>query len=85
MRFDDLIASITPEIYDRLKRAVELGKWDNGVKLTSEQLQQSLQAIIAYDAKHTEESGRVGYIEPKQHSSCAKPEDDEWQALKIHE
>lgn len=85
MTLDELIDSITPEIYERLKRAVEIGKWDNGVGLTADQRQQSLQALIAYDAKRSPKSDRVGYIEPKNHSACDQSDDDQWQPLNIQD
>lgn len=85
MKFDQLIASITPEIYQRLKRAVELGKWDNGAVLTAEQRESCMQAVIAYDAKHQDESERVGYIEPKPHSACGSSDEEEWQTIKFDE
>lgn len=85
MTFDELIASITPEIYDRLKRAVELGKWDNGVRLTEEQTEQSMRAIIAYDLKYQEETQRVGYITPKEHTPCDTTDDEDWQPIQIRD
>ncbi|EIR01882.1 hypothetical protein YPPY04_2519, partial [Yersinia pestis PY-04] len=36
MELEDLISVMTPEIYQRLVQAVELGKWPDGVALTSE-------------------------------------------------
>lgn len=65
MDFQKLIDSITPDIYENLKRAVETGKWPDGNPLTPEQREHSLQAIIAYDARHKNEEERVGYIPPK--------------------
>lgn len=65
MDFQKLIESITPEIYNNLKRAVELGKWPDGSSLTAEQKKNSLQVIIAYDARHKPEEDRIGYIPPK--------------------
>ena len=50
-----LIDSITPEIHENLKTAVEIGRWANGDRLTPEQLEHSLQAIIAYEARHLSE------------------------------
>ncbi|MEQ9565633.1 MAG: DUF1315 family protein [Pseudomonadales bacterium] len=44
---DKLVNTITPDIYDRLKKAVELGRWENGVKLTGQQVSDSLQLLIA--------------------------------------
>lgn len=63
MDFEALIQSITPEIYQNLKRAVELGKWPDGTPLTKEQLEMSMQAIIAYDHEHHSEEQRVGFID----------------------
>ena len=82
MTLDELIASITPDIYQRIKRAVEIGKWDNGAPLSDEQREQCLQAIIVYDDKHKSESERVGYVEPKPHTQCDEPA-DEWQKINI--
>jgi len=58
-----LVDSITPEIHENLKTAVETGRWGNGDKLTPEQVANSLQAIIAYEARNLSEEQRVGYID----------------------
>jgi uncharacterized protein YeaC (DUF1315 family) len=63
MDFNQLIANITPEIYTRLKRAVEIGRWPDGRRLTDEQRELSLQAIIAWEAMYLPESERTGYID----------------------
>jgi len=69
MNFDDLIKSITPEIYENLKRAVELGKWPDGNKLTEPQRDSCLQAIIAWEAKNIADlTQHTGYVPPKQGS-----------------
>lgn len=70
MNFNDLFDSITPEIYQSLKRAVELGKWPNGEKLTREQRDNCMQAVIAYELKNLPEEQRSGYIPPKSHTHC---------------
>lgn len=63
MTFDEMIASITPETYEALKRAVELGKWHDGTRLTPEQRAHCLQAVIAYGERNLPEHERVGYID----------------------
>lgn len=63
MDFHAMIQSMTPEIYERLKRAIELGKWENGVLLTKDQLETCMQAIIAYDHEYIQEEQRIGYID----------------------
>ncbi|HET8710272.1 MAG TPA: DUF1315 family protein, partial [Spongiibacteraceae bacterium] len=45
------------------RTAVEIGKWPDGRKLTSEQRELCLQAIIAYEAKHIPETERTGFID----------------------
>lgn len=62
MKFEDLVTSMTPTIYENIKRAVELGKWPNGLKLTDEQRNTCMQAIIAYDNKNTKREEQTGYI-----------------------
>ena len=58
-----MIEAMTPDMYQRLKTAVELGKWPDGRRLTPEQRQHSLQAVIAWGEKYLPESERVGYID----------------------
>ena len=70
MDYQQLLDSITPEVYENLKRAVELGKWPDGKRLTEEQRQTSMQAVIAYELKHLSEDQRSGYIPPKPHTHC---------------
>lgn len=50
MEVKDLIAAMTPEIYQRLVLAVELGKWPDGVALTPEQKEHSLQAVMLWQS-----------------------------------
>ncbi|HIF6640502.1 YeaC family protein [Serratia sp. IR-2025] len=50
MDLKDLIAAMTPEIYQRLVQAVELGKWPDGVALTPEQKENSLQAVMLWQS-----------------------------------
>jgi len=71
-----LIDSITPEIHVNLKTAVETGRWPNGERLTQKQLEHSLQAIIAYEARHLSAAQRTGYIDKSglQKSACDTPE-----------
>lgn len=60
--FNELIQNITPEIYERLKLAVEIGKWPDGRRLTQEQKELSLQAMIAWEVNNLPEDQRTGYM-----------------------
>jgi len=71
-----MIETMTPDVYRRLKTAVELGKWPDGSLLTPEQRQQSLQAVIAWGERHLPQSERVGHINKghKAGQECDEPE-----------
>ena len=60
--FADMIENITPDIYRSLKLAVEIGKWSDGRKLTAEQRELSLQAMIAWEIQNLPEDQRTGYM-----------------------
>ncbi|MCK9503019.1 MAG: YeaC family protein [Porticoccaceae bacterium] len=77
MDYQQLIATMTPDIYENLKRAVELGKWPNGERLSPEQRETCLQAVIAYDHKHKPQEERVGYIHSKKHGHCGSDGGDD--------
>lgn len=52
MNLEQMINSMTPEIYQRLLTAVETGKWPDGVALTAEQKENSLQLVMLWQARH---------------------------------
>lgn len=87
MNFNDILNAITPEVYENLKRAIELGKWPDGRALTREQREHCMQAVIAYELKHVPAEERTGYVPPKNHTHCggegeiAEPEEKplKWQ------
>ena len=75
MDYQQLIATLTPDIYQSLKRSVELGKWPDGKPLTPPQRESAMQAIIAWGEKHLDARERVGYIDKKHKAgdSCDDP------------
>ena len=79
MDLQQLLKSITPEIYQQLQKAVEIGKWPDGRSITEEQRSLCMQAIIAYDQRKPEYE-RTGYV-PEKESACAaddKPKPIKW-------
>lgn len=63
MSLETALAALTPEIYANLKRAIEIGKWADGRRLTAEQLENSMQLVIAWELKHLPDEQRTGYID----------------------
>ena len=51
MNIEVLVASMTPEIYERLRSAVETGKWPDGTPLNEEQKASSMKDVMLYQAK----------------------------------
>lgn len=54
MELDEMIGTLTPEVYQRLVTAVETGKWADGVALTPEQKENSLQLVMLWQARHND-------------------------------
>ena len=71
--FVAMIENITPDIYQSLKLAVEIGKWPDGRKLTQEQKELSLQAMIAWELQNLPEDQRTGYMGPQECQSKSTP------------
>lgn len=70
---NELIENLTPEIFSKLKQAVELRKWADGSMLTTEQLESALQLVILYEAKWLPEEQRTG---APLNSSCQQQEEE---------
>ncbi|WP_058909777.1 YeaC family protein [Entomohabitans teleogrylli] len=52
MNLDQIIAAMTPEVYQRLATAVETGKWPDGVALTDQQKENTLQLVMMWQQRH---------------------------------
>lgn len=70
MQFNDLLAALTPERYEILKKSVELGKWPDGRVLTAEEREGALQVLIAYDIRHKAVEDRIGYVDTHKNIAC---------------
>ncbi|QEM82328.1 MULTISPECIES: YeaC family protein [Halomonas] len=66
MTFERMISQMTPAIYESLKQAVALRKWPDGRRLTQEQTELSLEAVIRYEVENNvPPQQRVGYLEQR--------------------
>lgn len=78
MTLQNLIQQLTPDIYQRLRQAVELGKWPDGRKLGEDQKRLCMEAILHFEQLHqVPHADRVGYIDRgnKAGSQCGQPSD----------
>lgn len=63
MTYEELIQAMTPDMHQSLKRAIEIGKWPDGRKLSQDQLDICMRAVVAYDLEKMPEHDRVGFID----------------------
>jgi uncharacterized protein YeaC (DUF1315 family) len=68
MDIKELLSKITPEVYGSLRRSIEVGRWPDGRKLTSEQKSLCMQAVIAYELDFPEHQ-KTGFV-PSKKSDC---------------
>ncbi len=86
--FLQAIRQMPEEVYERLKTAVELGKWPDGKPLTDEQKATSLQAVMAWQAMHLDNPehmniGRDGEIVMKSKSELKRQYRDEEEIVRV--
>lgn len=66
MTFEKMINQMTPAIYESLKQAVSLRKWPDGRRLTPEQTELCLEAVMRFEVENkVPEENRVGYLEQR--------------------
>ncbi|WP_162285786.1 YeaC family protein [Pantoea stewartii] len=53
-QLEAMLDAMTPEIYERLMTAVETGKWPDGVALTQQQRDNSLQLVMMWQARNND-------------------------------
>ena len=52
MEYEKYVNDLDQQTVNKLKTAVELGRWENGEKLTNEQTESAMQAVMLWQAKH---------------------------------
>ncbi|MBF7689195.1 MULTISPECIES: YeaC family protein [Acinetobacter] len=63
MNIEQMLSVLDADIVKRLKTAVEIGKWPNGIVLSKEQRETCMQAVLAWEYTHLPEDERTGYID----------------------
>lgn len=57
-----ILQALTPEIVEKFRTAIQLGKWENGVRLTDEQRETCMQAVMVWEYEYLPQEERTGYI-----------------------
>ena len=80
MDFENILEMMTPDVHEGLRTAVEIGRWADGTRLSSEQRALCMQAVIAWEARHLPPEDRVGHIDRGSKAEgelCASPAEPE--------
>ncbi|MGF1691873.1 YeaC family protein [Photobacterium kagoshimensis] len=56
MDVEQILHAMTPEVYQRLMTAVEVGKWPDGTVLTQEQRDATMQAVMLYQSRNNQDA-----------------------------
>lgn len=82
---EKMLAAMTPELLSAFRLAIEIGKWPDGRRLTPEQRETCMQAVIAWELKHLPEEQRTGYIDKgeKEGDVCDSHSHDEESTVKF--
>lgn len=64
-----ILDALTPEIVEKFRTAIQLDKWENGVRLTDEQRHTCMQAVMVWEHEYLPVDERVGYIHRPQKES----------------
>ena len=81
-----MLAVLTPDMIDKFRSAIELGKWPDGKRLTREQTETCMPAIIGWEMKNLPEHARSGCIpkESKEGEVCDNPQEQPKNVQFIH-
>ena len=63
MHKQDILDSLSPEIVAKFRTAIEIGKWENGQKLTQAQKEICMQAVMVWEHEYLPINERTGYIQ----------------------
>jgi uncharacterized protein YeaC (DUF1315 family) len=63
MNYQDLVKQLSPELVQQLRRAIEIGKWPDGRRVTDEQRANCMEAVLHWEMLHLPEESRTGYID----------------------
>lgn len=63
MDYETLIARMDATTCEALKRAIEIGKFPDGRRLTDEQRELCMEAVLAWEVRNLPPEQRTGYID----------------------
>lgn len=62
MTYSHAIENLNQDIINKLQVAIEIGRWENGDKLTEKQLETSMQAVMFWQAKNVDNKDSEPFV-----------------------
>ena len=62
MEYSQTAANLSPEMVKKLQIAIEIGRWENGERLTSGQLDSAMQAVMLWQAANVNNKDAEPFI-----------------------
>lgn len=62
MNKQEVLSAMTPELVESFRVAIEIGKWPDGTRLTDDQRQTCMQAVMIWEHENLPPEERIGYI-----------------------
>lgn len=63
MSYQETIKKLSPELIAQMRRAIEIGKWPDGRRVSDEQRANCMEAVLNWEMLHLPEHQRTGYID----------------------
>ena len=62
MTLEELVSKMDAQMYQVIKKAIELGKWPNGDLLDLELKKMCMQAMLVYEHQNHDDSEKTGFL-----------------------
>jgi uncharacterized protein YeaC (DUF1315 family) len=62
MDYSQAVGNLSQDVINKLQLAIETGRWESGEKITPEQLESSMQAVMFWQAQHLKSSDSEPFV-----------------------
>ena len=62
MDYSQAVGNLNQDVINKLRTAIEIGRWESGDKVTQEQLDTAMQAVMFWQSRHAENSDSEPFV-----------------------
>jgi uncharacterized protein len=60
--YSQAVSNLNLDVINKLRKAIEIGRWESGDKVTPEQLDSAMQAVMFWQSKHMDNSESEPFV-----------------------